>query len=61
MIVEQNEVAETLKGSLALTLYLMGKSKYEIRQALIVLDDLLQDNYKLDDVAKYYQNLEFKD
>ena len=60
MIVEQNEVAETLKGSLALTLYLMGKSKYEIRQALIVLDDLLQDNYKLDDMAKYYQNLEFK-
>lgn len=61
MIVEQNEVAETLKGSLALTLYLMVKSKYEIRQALIVLDDLLQDNYKLDDMAKYYQNLEFKD
>ncbi len=61
MIVEQNEVAETLKCSLALTLYLMGKSKYEIRQALIVLDDLLQDNYKLDDMAKYYQNLEFKD
>ena len=35
MVVDNNQLlAEAAKGYLAFTLYLMGKSKYEIRQAL---------------------------
>ena len=62
MTVEDEEVnPEMLKGCLALILHFMGKSKYETRQALLVLRDMLQNGYTKDDMVKYYQNLKFKD
>lgn len=62
MVVDNNQLlAEAAKGYLAFTLYLMGKSKYEIRQALIVLNDVLNDNNTLLDMIKYYRKLDFKD
>ena len=62
MIVENEEVfQDTIKGAIALTLDLMGKSKYEIRQALIVANDLFQSSNTAVDFIKYYSKLKFKD
>ena len=62
MIVENEEIfQEAIKGAIALTLYMMWKSKYEIRQALIVADDLFQSSYTAVDFIKYYRELKFKD
>lgn len=61
MIVENEELlAEAVKGYIALTLECMGKSKYEVRQALIVANNILKDS-TCTDMIKYYRRLKFKD
>ena len=61
MVVENQEVlVEAVKGYLALTLEMMGKSRYELRQALIIANEILQEDTVIDMIC-YYRNLKFKD